>query len=97
MTIIFQEGIADGSFNDVIKDIIIEEKDYTISNDDIMYQISTTNNQKITKKNISTVDIGECEIILKDKYGIDEETPLIIFKRDYFYPDTLIYNTNNRI
>ncbi len=90
MTINFQEGITDGSFDEVINDIITEEKDYSISNDNIMYQISTSNNQKISKKNISTIDIGECEIILKEKNDIDMSLPLIIFKRDYFIQDTLI-------
>ena len=61
MTISFQESIIDGSFNDIINDIINDEKDYTISNDEIMYQITTSYNQKIIKKNISTVDIGNCE------------------------------------
>ena len=90
ITISFQESITDGSFNNVINDIIEREKDYTISNDGIMYQISTSNNQKIIKKNISTIDIGDCETILKGIYGIDPSIPLIIFKRDYFKNETLI-------
>ena len=90
MTISLQESITDGSLNDVIDDIIKEDKDYTIFNDDIMYQITTSNNQKIIKNNISTVDIRDCEQILKEIYDIEESIPLIIFKRDYFNPETLI-------
>ena len=90
MTISFQESIIDGSFNNVIKDVISEEKDYIISNEETMYQITTSNNQKIIQKNFSTIDLGGCEIILKEKYGIDMSIPLIIFKIDYFNPETLI-------
>jgi hypothetical protein len=50
MTISFQESIIDGSFNDIINGIINDEKDYTISNEEIMYQITTSDNQKIIKK-----------------------------------------------
>ena len=90
MTRNLQESITDGSLNVVIDDIIKEDKDYTISNDGIMYQITTSNNQKIIKNNISTVDIGDCEDTLKGIYGIDKSIPLIIFKRDYFNNETLI-------
>ena len=55
-----------------------------------MYQISTSNNQKIIQNNISTIDIGDCEKTLKEKYGIDQSLPLIIFKRDYYNNETLI-------
>ena len=90
MTLSFQESIIDGSFDNIISDIIKDEKDYTIFDDKIMYQITTSDNQKIIKNNISTVDIGNCERILKEKYGISIETPLIIFKRDYYNNETLI-------
>ena len=53
--------------------------------------MTTSDNQKNnTNKNISTIDLGDCEDILKDVYDIDKSLPLIIFKIDYFSPDTLI-------
>ena len=57
----------------------------------VTYQITTSDNQKNnTYKNISKIDLGDCEKILKDKYKIDETLPLIIVKIDYYPPDTLI-------
>ena len=52
--------------------------------------MTTSDNQKNnTNKNISTLDLGDCERELKIKYGIDESLPLIIFKIDYYSTDTL--------
>ena len=53
--------------------------------------MTTTYNQKNnTYKNLSTINLGDCEKKLKDAYKIDEFLPLIIFKIDYFSPDSLI-------
>ena len=56
--------------------------------DGVLYQITTTENQKI--KNISTLYFPVCESILKDKYKIDKNSPLIILKIDYYPQDSLI-------
>ena len=53
--------------------------------------MTTSDNQKNnTNKNISSINIGTCETKLKTIYGIGQSMPLIIFKLDYFSPDTLI-------
>ena len=66
-------------------------EDFTLIDKDIIYQITTSENQKNNKnKNISTIDLGECEKILKKEYNIDESLPLLILKIDYFSPDSLI-------
>ena len=44
----------------------------------------------LANKNISTIDLGSCEKRLKYIYEIDQSLPLIIFKIDYFSPDTKI-------
>ena len=68
------------------KDVIIKDDD-----DDVVYHITTTENQNNTlNNNISRIILGECEKILKDKYKIDENEPLIIFKIEYFEPNSLI-------
>ena len=41
-----QESIIDGTFNNVIEDVIKEGNDYTITTEKIMYQITTSDNQK---------------------------------------------------
>ena len=91
ITISLQENIKDGSFDNVIKDVINEGNDYTISNEKTLYQITSSDKQKINKNNnFSSIDFGESEEILKGIYGIDMEIPLIIFKVDYYNPDSLI-------
>ena len=37
----------------------------------VTYSISPLNNQEDYKFNITTVDIGDCENILRDKYNLD--------------------------
>ena len=79
-------------FNDnIIKDLIDNKKDYIQQDDNVTYQIATSDNQKNnTHNNISSINLGVCENILKDKYNINKNLPLIIFKIDYYSPDTLI-------
>ena len=60
------------------EDIIIEEKD-------IILTITKNDNQKqeiTTKTNTTSIDLGECEKKLKNKYNISENASLYIFKMD---------------
>jgi len=76
----FEEHFLDELLDNLIKtkeDLILEEKN-------ILYQITTSNNQnnKIYY-NLSTVKLGRCEQILKDKNNLNENESLIIFKIEY--------------
>jgi len=67
------------------------KEDLYIKNEDVLYQITTTDNQNNNiYKNISTIKLGECENILKNIYGIDENLTLIILKIDYYLEGLLI-------
>ena len=60
------------------ENIIIKQKDSTVT-------ISTTENQKNEKsKNISTVNLGECENKIKDEYNIPRNKSLYILKLDIY-------------
>ena len=86
-----QESIKDGSFSNIINDVIEGGNDFTISNENALYQITSSDNQKINKyNNFSTIDFGECEKTLKGIYGIDSTIPLTIFKVEYYNNDSLI-------
>ena len=86
-----RNDIKNGSLNSIISNVIEGEKDYIIQNDDLIYQITSTENQKTNEyNNISTIILGKCEKILKSKYNISENLPLIIFKIDYFPKGYLI-------
>ena len=64
-----------------------DKKDFILKETDIIYQITSTENQKENEyKDISTIHLGQCETILKEIYKIDPRLPLIIFKTDYFVP-----------
>ena len=70
---------------------VSENKDIIKTEGNVQYQMTTSDNQKNnSNKNMSTIDLGMCEDKLKTIYGIDKSLPLIIFKIDYFSPDTLI-------
>ena len=77
--------------SDIIENITKTKNDLIRKENNITYLITTSENQKNNKNNnISTINLGTCEKILRDKYQINEALPLIIFKIDYFPPDTLI-------
>ena len=80
----FREIIA--GFN-----VSVDKEDIITTIDNAQFQMTTSDNQKNnSNKNISTIDLGDCEEKLKTIYKIDQSLPLIIFKIDYFSPDTLI-------
>ena len=57
----------------------------------ITYQIITSNNQNnFDSDKISTLELGECENILKNYFIIREDAPLIIFKFDYYKEGLLV-------
>ena len=43
-----------------------------------------------TNNNISIIDLGECENILRDIYHINETFPLLIYKVEYYFKNLLI-------
>ena len=75
-------GIEDGSMDSLIERSIYEDNEDIIKfENNILYQISSSFNQKnITYENISNIDLGECESIIKTKYDILPNETLLIFK-----------------
>ena len=62
-----------------------EKKDLLIKVYNMTYQLTTTENQKNKNyTNISTINLNNCEDILKSENGIDPNKSLIIFKVDYY-------------
>ena len=80
------DDIINGNLNSLLDDIVEGEKDdLIISQEDISFQVTTTENQnKNEYNNISTIHLGNCETILKNIYGIPPDSSLIILKVDYF-------------
>ena len=69
-----------------------ERKDIIINYENIIYQITTSDNQNNynSNYNISSIKLGECETILKNYYNISENETLLIFKIDFFEEGLLI-------
>ena len=82
--------IESGDLN--LTDLILgDKKDLIIKDKTTSYQITTTENQNSSNyDDISTIQLGQCEKILKDTYGISQSLPLIIFKVDHFLPGVKI-------
>ena len=57
--------IISGNLNEVLSSVVNEGKIISIEEDDSLYQISTITTQK-NLENISSIDFGECEEILKN-------------------------------
>ena len=87
-----KEDLINGNLKTLISNLTSgEKKDLTSINKDIIYQITTTENQKNKiYSNISTINLGECEDKLKSIYKIDKNLSLIIFKVDFFMTGLLI-------
>ena len=86
-----KDDIINGNLDSVLTNITKKKKDLLVKTNDILYQITTTENQKNNEyNNISTLDLGDCEDRLKKIYNIDKNLSLIIFKVDYYKEGSLI-------
>ena len=81
-----QKDIIEGNIN--ITSLAKGDKNDLIQKShDTIYQITSTNNQNNNDyDDISTIQLGECETILRQIYHIKDGLSLIIFKIDYFLP-----------
>ena len=86
-----REDIINHNLDNLISNVITEKEDIYIKDKKVLYQITTSDNQNNnTYTNISSIKLGECEKILKDKYKIDDNETLIILKIDYYLEGLLI-------
>ena len=78
--------------DEIISNVIMnDKKDLVIKDENTLFQLTSSDNQNNNQNNnISSIILGECENILKKKYKIDENQPLLILKIDYFQQDSLI-------
>ena len=84
-----EDDIKEGNIN--LTNLILGDNDLIFKENDTIYQITSSDNQNNNEyEDISTIQLGECEKILKNKYNIDKDLPLIIFKVDYYLPGILI-------
>ena len=74
--------------NNVIKTYPVDGESLVIeANEEYVFQLTTSLNELNTLEgkyvngyNLSLIDLGDCEKLLKDEYNIEQNTPLIILK-----------------
>ena len=76
------DQIENGNCSDIFTSAIEEEKNFIQSKNNITYQISTVSSQYST--NLSTVELEECESILKDHYSLNESEKLVLLKLEHY-------------
>ena len=78
-----RNAIEEHSLDYLLDNITKGGNDLTIVENNIKYQISSSWNQiNNNYENISNINLGKCENILKEKYNISLNVPLLIFKLD---------------
>ena len=83
--------IRNNSMDNLLNILSEENSDIIIKDKNELYQLTTSFNQNNNLyNNISTINLGACEKILKEKYNINNELNLIIFKMEYKIMDFFI-------
>ena len=103
----FIQNIINNLMNDIDFDEIESGEDKTIKEENLVFIFTSTENQKINEdKNNVTMNLGECENIIKKEYNISQNNSLYILQVIYeeegmkipkieyevYYP---LYNINN--
>ena len=76
-----KRAIEDHSIDFLLDNITYNGNDIVIEEKNMKYHILSSWNQN-NNENISSIDLGNCENILKEKYNITPDIPLVIFKLD---------------
>ena len=76
------EEILNGNLGDLIEQILINKTDIIINEDYAIHQITGLNSQ-MNNKNLSSLNFGKCQELLKNTYNIKDEEELIIYKIEH--------------
>ena len=77
-----KQKIEDLSLKPILEECIQGKKNFINSVNNVTYQISTISSQYST--NLSTIDLDEIELEIKQQYGIDLDEPLILLKEEHY-------------
>ena len=79
-----KKELINGTLDEFISNIIEKEnKDLIFDYENVIYQLTSSYNQNNNNySNISNINLGECEIKLKNYYNISNNTKLLILKLD---------------
>ena len=74
--------IMDGTLNELLYSIVNEDNILLVQEENDKYQISTISGQK-KLENLTYIDFGECEDLLKTNYSLNKSEELIIYKIEH--------------
>ena len=100
MVDIIENNIIDGLLTLLLEDVLNNNENDLIEKDiSEIYQITTSKNQNNKEYNNgeTIINLGQCENLLKERFGLSNDETLIIFKVDYFLNDFLIPITEYEI
>ena len=88
------EAIENGYLDQQISEMLEGEfVGYLVMERNVTYHLTTIRHNNLIINsilNVSSLNLGDCENRLKDKYNIDKDLPLIILKIDYYINHYLI-------
>ena len=73
------EDILNGNLREILEQILLNKTEFIYMEDYAVHQITTLDNQ-IGEHNLSNINFGECEKILREKYINNSDEELIIYK-----------------
>ena len=76
------EEILIGNIGELLEQVLKNKTDIIINEEFAVHQISSLDYQ-LGNKNLSSIDFGICEDLLRQKYSIDEKEELIIYKIEH--------------
>ena len=76
------EDILNGNLDELLKQVLIEDSDLTFEEEDSIHQITSLANQ-MNRMNLSSIDLKECENLLRREYKINDTEELIIYKIEH--------------
>ena len=83
--------LVNGNLDSIISNTIIKEKkDLVFKENNIVYQITSSNNENNKNNNISTIKLGECEEKLRQENNINDNITLLILKIEIYEEGLLI-------
>ena len=72
-----------GELDDILNNILINKTNVIINEGNEIHQISALSNQNINN-NLSNINFGECEAMLRNKSNISSNEELIIYKIEHY-------------
>ena len=89
-----EESIESGYLDEYIEDIIKNiSGDFVVIEDGITYHLSALKSNNLIKNpisDVSSIDLGDCEVKLRNEYNLDKDKPLIVLKIDYYTNTSLV-------